>query len=396
MAKATANIGLLYAIRFFFGLIPAYVIERLYWEERGMTIAMVVYTEMIFAVTIVLAEIPTGIIADRQGRKPMIVWTAALGCAEFLMLIYADAFWHFAVVVAVAAVGASAFSGAGNALLYDSLRTAGREREFEKYVGRMNGVDIVSTIVAALCGSWLASRYGFSLNYWISLGSAAVSLGLTFALIEPRRGGGEQEEPPLPVRRYVIDSLRFFRRNPGVSIAVLTGMVAGAALDYVDEFWQIYLHRTEIPVVAFGMFSAAMFVLRLPGNLFLYRLRKRFSTRVLLISATCAFSLLYLVMAAAQGIYGVLAILAICLFAGIMEPLVSGYLHHRIDSSMRATVESFQSLASNGMLLLTGWGFGYVSSVLDIFGGFGFIAALCAGYLVILGFAAKRISDGGS
>ena len=47
----TANLHKLFALRFFSSLIPAYVIERLFWEERGMTIQMVVYTEIIYALT---------------------------------------------------------------------------------------------------------------------------------------------------------------------------------------------------------------------------------------------------------------------------------------------------------------------------------------------------------
>ncbi|WP_245596731.1 hypothetical protein [Shimazuella kribbensis] len=41
------NIWKLRFFCFFQGLIPAYVIERLFWEHRGMTVIQVVYTEII-------------------------------------------------------------------------------------------------------------------------------------------------------------------------------------------------------------------------------------------------------------------------------------------------------------------------------------------------------------
>jgi MFS family permease len=106
------NVWKLFASRFFSNLIPAYVIERLYWEERGMTIQMVVYTEIIFAITIVLLEVPTGIIADKWGRKYMMILSALMGCCEFLILVFATEFWHFALVVFLAAIGSSASRGA--------------------------------------------------------------------------------------------------------------------------------------------------------------------------------------------------------------------------------------------------------------------------------------------
>lgn len=144
------NIWKLYAIRFFHNLIPAYVIERLFWEQRGMTIQLVVYTEIIYAITVVLLEIPTGIIADKWSRKKMIMVEAFFGCLELLILVYATEFWHFAAAIFLAGIGRSAGSGAENALLYDSLLSSGDEQSFEKCLGRLNAWDFSAAILAAL------------------------------------------------------------------------------------------------------------------------------------------------------------------------------------------------------------------------------------------------------
>ncbi|SDC91573.1 hypothetical protein SAMN02799630_01709 [Paenibacillus sp. UNCCL117] len=79
------------------------------------------------------------------------------------------------------------------------------------------------------------------------------------------------------------------------------------------------------------------------------------------------------------------------MFAGIIPPLTSGYLHHRIDSAQRATLGSFESLGENAVLVLAGLGFGYASSRLDLFGGYGFIAVLCGVGLVYFWLASKRV-----
>ncbi|UZQ84725.1 hypothetical protein ODU73_001778 [Thermoclostridium stercorarium] len=61
-------------------------------------------------------EVPSGIIADKWGRKKLIIVSAFLGCCEFLILIYAREFIHFALAVFLAGVGSAAGSGAENAL----------------------------------------------------------------------------------------------------------------------------------------------------------------------------------------------------------------------------------------------------------------------------------------
>lgn len=388
-----SNLWKLYAIRFFYNLIPAYVIERLYWEARGMTIQMVVYTEIIFALTVVLAEVPSGIMADKWGRKRMIVLASLLGCCEFLILIFATEFWHFALVVFLAGIGMSASSGAENALLYDSLLEEGKEEDFEKYLGRLNAFDLVSIILAALCGGLLANLYGFEFNYWISLVAMAVSLGITFLLVEPARPGHNDDDQSIPIRTYIRTSVQFFRNNPGVCLVVLSGMVTGSAINFLDEFWQIYLDRLGIPVVYFGVFSAAIFLIRLPGNVIAYTLKGRISLRVLLYAVTAVIAVGFIYISVVQHYSSLAAMFLMCLFAGMIEPLVAGYLHHRTDSSMRATMGSFQSLGENAVLMVTGLGFGYFSSSFDIFGGFGFIAVLSSLFFVYFLLVSHKVVD---
>lgn len=383
------NLWKLYAIRFFHSLIPAYVIERLFWEQRGMTVQMVVYTEIIYAVTIVLLEVPTGIAADKWGRKYLLVISALLGCCEFLILVFATKFWHFAAAVFLAGIDRSASSGAENALLYDSLLLLGKEKSFEKYLGRLNAFDFLSAIIAALCGSFLAGRFGFETNYWISLAATLVALGITLLLKEPAVKSDVDE--PTEIKRYVAASVQFFKKNPDVCLVVLSGMVAGAAMNFIDEFWQLYMNRMDIPVVYFGVISASIMLLRLPGSMLAYALKSRFSSSALLAGVTAVLTAGFVYVSVVKDLTGLAAIFLICLTSGIVEPLAAGYLHHRIDSSMRATIDSFQSLGENAAVILAGLGFGYFSSRFDIFGGYGFIACVCAAFFVYFAVSAKKV-----
>lgn len=387
-----ANIRILFAFRFFSSLIPAYVIERLFWEERGMTIQMVVYAEIIYALTIVLLEVPTGMMADRWGRKRMMVASALLGCSEFVILLFATEFWHFAVVVFLAGIGRSASSGSENALLYDTLQLQGKASSFEKQLGRLNACDLAAAILAALSGSWLAARFDLELNYWLSFGSALIALMLSMLLAEPAAaegGEGAAAGDKMPFKRYVTESLRFFRQNPDVRLVVLSGMVTGTAMVYLYEFWQLYANRLEVPVVFFGALSTAIMLLQLPGSLLAHALAERIGRRTLLIGITAVFAIGFAYAAVSRDVAGMAAMLVVCLFSGVMEPVVSGYLHHRTGSATRATIDSFQSLGANLVSMLAGLGFGLFSARYDVFGGYGFIALLCGIFLVWL-IAARR------
>ncbi|MDF2815161.1 MAG: transporter, partial [Paenibacillus sp.] len=372
-------------------LIPAYVIERLFWEQRGMSIQMVVYTEIIYAITIILLEVPTGILADKWSRKKMIVISAILGCSEFLILLFATEFWHFALVVVLAGISRTASSGSENALLYDSLQMAGKEQSFEKVLGRMNVCDYTSIIIAAMSGSFLANQFGFELNYWISLAGTLVSLGVTLMLVDP--AVISHSDASIGIKQYIKASVLFFRTNLGVCLVVLSGMVTGAALNFIDEFWQLYLNRLGISVVYFGLFSAGFMLLRLPGNILAHILKSWFSYRTLLSGVTAVLAAGFLYISVVQDYTGLIAMSLICLFSGVIEPITTGYLHHRIDSSMRATIDSFQSLGLNAVLMISGLGFGYFSSRWDIFGGYGFLSIICSMFFVYFAIASRTKVD---
>ena len=102
-----SNVKKQYFINLFQSLIPAYVIERLFWQARGVGVQGVVYCEIIYALTVTLLEIPSGILADRFGRRRMLVITGALDAAEFVVLLFARGFWMFGLAVFLAGVGSA-------------------------------------------------------------------------------------------------------------------------------------------------------------------------------------------------------------------------------------------------------------------------------------------------
>jgi hypothetical protein len=165
----------------------------------------------------------------------------------------------------------------------------------------------------------------------------------------------------------------------------------GASMSFIYEFWQLYLNRLHVPVVFFGLFSSGLFVLQLPGSLLAHAFGSRFRIRPLIATMVAAVALGFGCMAVFPGAVGLAALGAVSLLSGLADPLVSGYLHHRIDSPMRATLDSFQSLGANAALVLTGAGFGYFSARYNLFGGFGFIAAICGLFTAYFWFAARRI-----
>jgi MFS family permease len=379
------NITKLYFISFFHNLILAYVIERLFWQERGMTVFMVVVCEIIYAVTIVICEIPTGILADKFGRKPLLVFGAVLSMLEFIILLFAFNFWTFAIVVILAGIAGACTSGASNALLYDSLLVMKKEQSFEKIVGKLNSLDFIGSVIAALSGSVMAKNFGFEFNYILSAVSMFIALAFTVFLMEtPRKiEKRENQGPKMSFKLYFLQSVSFFKTNPKLVVIITNAMAIGACITYLDEFWQLYLDDIGYSVLFFGLFSAVISLVRIPGNLLAARLVTYFSVESIILAILGITAIGFFATALFPGIVGIIAMLVIFLASGVVDPVVTGYLHHRGSSEIRATLESIQSLIERAITFIVGIGFGIIATKASVISGFTFLGAVSSLLLII-------------
>ena len=376
------NIRYLYLMVFFHNLIFAYVIERLFALERGMTVQLVVYTEIIYALVITLFVVPAGIMADKFGRKPLIVMSTFLMCLEFAVLIPARGFWLFGLSALIAGFGGSFMGGTWNSLLYDSLLSCGKQDSFEKILGRMEAVNFVAAIIAGLSGAFLAQRFGFSFNYWLSVISVSIAFLLSLKLAEPPKSLKKEEEKA-GIREIISSAYAFFKTNPDVLRIVLNVVLIASVVNYVDEFWQIYLDDISFPLVLFGIVSLALTLVQIPGALLASKMLKYYSHQALIIFTSFLIALGIIWAAFMQSALGAFGIALMGFAYALMNPIAEGYLHRRADPNARATIESVESMMERILTIGVGFLFGFLSTRYSIFAGFWFLGSLAVFICVI-------------
>ena len=196
---------------------------------------------------------------------------------------------------------------------------------------------------------------------------------------------------PVNFVQYVKTSLNFFKSNTQIMLVIFSSMLIAACVIYVDEFWQIYLDKLLIPVIFFGIFSSLSSFVRIPGSLLSFKLKTKLGYRTTFVILFVMVIISLFTMTFVKGPAGIVSILIIFIFEGLVEPLSSGYLHHRVSSSTRATIDSFQSLIQRVLSILIGLGFGWVAVKISFFAGYGFILVFCAIYLILFVVVTKKI-----
>lgn len=337
-------------MRWFEALIPAYVIERLFWESRGISVAEVVYLEMWYALIVVLLEIPTGIWADRTARRRLIQCGFLLEWLSFLVLLYAFSFTGFAVAIGLSALGSTLRSGAENALLYDTLDMHGRLDDLERYLGRFQAIGTIGAVVAAMSGSLLTRVVPFEVNYWLSLGSLTLATLCSLCLIEPKR----THEVTLLTWSHLLSGLRFIWDNRAVRRLTIGFLAIVGAFNFIEEFWQLYVRDVAVPFYWFGAISTCLLLSQLPGQLFAEQFVKWGTARqwIRWIGLVCGIG--FLAMGLWPGLSGLWWMIGIACLVGTVEPLFYADLHRRVPSAIRATTESSVSLVWHMSIFLFG------------------------------------------
>ncbi len=385
MKTIKKNLLYLYGYHFFSSFIFAYAIERIYWRSRGMTITQTVYTEFIYAAVILLLEIPSGVWADLWSRKRAVVFASFISLLEFILLIFAHNFWHFAFVVAMAGVGTALYSGALNALLYDTLVEIDKEDDFEKHLGRMRFVTYMSYGVAAIGAGLIAQYYPLVVTYYLSAISAALSVICTLLLREPSRHLVQDDEEGQAEGNPLRLALDFLQSSPLVRRIIAYGMLVGGSITYFDEFSQNYYDAVGIPLLAFGFLASISALVGAFSGAQAYTVRKWFHQRPWLLYHILLGSsaLAYVSVSVFRHPVSIVFIYMGMASAAIMEVVSLSDLHRHASSAYRATAESAYSF----IMQVSSIGFGILFSQLakiNLFAGYSGIGVTLATGLVIL------------
>ena len=109
-----------------------------------------------FLFWVFLLEVPTGVIADKFGRKMSVAIGCLLFAADMLFFGLSRNYYLLFAAEFLGAVGMTLISGADQALLYDSLVALKAEERARFYFSRYEAAGTLGLLVAFPIGSWIA------------------------------------------------------------------------------------------------------------------------------------------------------------------------------------------------------------------------------------------------
>ena len=325
-------------------------------EVRGLSPTEFGLFQLIYYWVVMVTEVPSGVVADRLGRKFSLVLGALVNGIGCWLFASAYSFSDFFVGEIFFALGTALISGADSAMLYDSLAAEHRETEYARAegAGQMTWL-VVTAIGMPLTDIYIVADHGPAPAYWITGALRFVGVIAALLMVEPPRARS------LSAREITRAAIGDVARVPGILRLIVYSIGVFLLLRIaIVSFYNPVLSWQGVPREWFGRVLA---LVNVAGALTAWKteaLLRRFGERAAMLAMPVAIVVMF-------GLLLVLrmpaASLLFCIQGAVFGayPLVTRTILNRLvkNADRRATVLSIESMACRvGMgviALLAGW-----------------------------------------
>lgn len=338
-------------------------INTLFLLDAGLNNLQAFAANAFFTAGQVIFEVPTGIVADRWGRRTSYLlgaFTLMISTLLYLFMWQAQApFWAWAASSAFLGLGFTFFSGATEAWLVDALA-------YTKFKGNLDSVFAKGQIaggVAMLVGSVAGGVVAQNTNLGVPYILRAAVLGVTFiiAFFLMKDIGFTPKKTDKAVRdmkKLFTDSIDLGLRKPAIKWIMLAAPFGSGVAFYAFYATQPYLLELYGNPEAYGIAGLTAAIVagaQIVGGLTAGQVRRVFKRRTTAMAASVVASAALLALIGFNdNFYAAIGLIVLwgLTFAAV-SPIRQAYLNGLIPSQQRATVLSFDSLigSSGGVVI---------------------------------------------
>ncbi len=312
----------------------------LFYLHRGLGLDHVFYMSIVWSLTALVAEIPSGYLADRIGRKRTLILGVLLLIASHVVTFFAVGLWPFMVVFVLMSASYACFSGTEEALLYESLAETKNEHDMNDRNGKQLSARSLSAIFLPAIGALIAHdllEWQFQLLIVLNLVGTLAALVILNRLEEPTA------RQSVATREISIfrQSLRTIKNDPWLLKVTLNKLLVFIAAFLTWRISQPYLNAHGFGAEALGIFYVSFQILEFAGGWFAGKIEKRVGTASVLLATPLVMIGSLLVSIFTTNVWIIFAALALAISANAFrEPVFAHAVNARIHSDSRATTLS--------------------------------------------------------
>jgi MFS family permease len=318
---------------------------------------------MAFAIGLI-AEVPSGALADKFGRDKMVRLGQILTGSGLLIQAAGSSFMPFFVGQSVMMIGVSFVSGADEALFFERLDFDRASRKWRKLLMRGSQVTLIGTLTATIVGGGL-----HSVNPripWILTGSSFVASALLIWSVKDERKKVSRRGFITELKDYLVDIKIGFAqfRLPKLWIYVPI-IITVQGLFYTAGYGLLRLVLLDrfnfspflgsIAVASSGLITIGLLSL-------MHKYAERLSEKKVLIFISLSAAAGLLLSLADIGMGGYIVILTLYAGEHVLSPFMSETINYQAQEKQRATILSVASFLKSLPYVILGPIIGYLNT----------------------------------
>jgi MFS family permease len=338
-------------------LIPISVLLPL---ERGLSLSEIGLAAAGQGLIVLLLELPTGGLADSLGRKRVLIMSILVGIVSLSIYLVADTFLAFFTAFALQGVFRALDSGPLEAWYIDATHAADPEAEIQRGLsgaGVVLGIAIASAaLLSGALVAWhpIVSMEALALPVVVSLVLQMAGLiGLVLLMVEGReeKGWSAAVSAARETPAAISGGLRLLRDNQVLLAIVAVELFWGFGMATFESFTPVKLAEVvgdvDRAAAISGPAASAAWMVSALGAATVPWLGRRIGLAPAAAMLRVLQGLAVVGLGLATGVPGVIAAYLIAYVVhGASNPAHLTLLHRQVDSSLRATVSSLNSMAS--------------------------------------------------
>ena len=217
---------------------------------RGFSLPEIGLAETAYHAASLLTEIPSGTLADVFGRKRILVISTLIHMLANAVMIISNDLFMVCLSIELYAVCDSFASGSGDALAYDSLKSAGKELDYDRYESNQLTIYRLFGGISTLCAGF-ALIIGYRIAYATGIATCLIQLGILLSLREIHAVKVKPEPAAISSLEALFgcfrDSLRFLKKETKAFLLMMANSMVGAVDILLLFFLQAKLPAAGIP-----------------------------------------------------------------------------------------------------------------------------------------------------
>ena len=288
-----------------------------------------------------LFEVPTGVIADRMGRRRSYIIGMALMALFPLTFVINPPLPLFIALIVIAGFGSSLVSGSLIPLVHASYERASLgKRHYHTFLSTNRAILFGARVVSGVLGGWMFTLYAPLpfIGWFVAM---IVALSVIWFVREAR----EPEARALTYKAHMSEALRAILAHRIVLVAIVMYILANIYAEAIWTAYQVFYEQDGLDPVQIGTLFSVIALISAVSAFFVRHVYARLNPIYMLFLGSLLMSLTALMLYQPVAPLRIAAIVPMAIASGFLALMVSAMIQSVVPNRLQSTALSIFSLA---------------------------------------------------